>query len=88
MIQILLAKPKYVLYALMAILVGYIYYDNLIVPQQEIIRLEQELKERKKVTTMIINKINASDANRTQGIIDETEPTEITIIRDNGVLIF
>ena len=88
MLQLILAKPKYILYASLVVVVGYLYYDNIVVPQKTIVKLEKQITEEKKVPTQIIRKINEREAQEAQEKISNVK-TKIKIdINDSGVLIF
>ena len=72
-----------------ASLIGYVYYDVIVKPQNEITALKEEVRIQKAIPAKIVSKINKADANRTQGKINEIKnENNSTIIGDSGVLIF
>jgi hypothetical protein len=72
----------------MVIVVGYLYYDNIIVPQKQIIKLEKQIVEEKKKPSLVVEYINKKDANRTQEEINEIKTREADDIGDSGIITF
>ena len=70
------------------LLVGYVYYSVVIVPEQTIQTLNVELIEQKKIPAKVVSKINAVDANRTQKEINNVDKSKVIIIDDHGIILF
>ena len=74
--------------ALILALAVYTYYSLIVVPQNEIERLEKVVEKQRKIPVKIVNRINASDANRTQKEINNVNIDKNITFIDSGVIIF
>ena len=88
MIQSLVWQIKLAAVIAIGLLIGYVYYDVIIKPQNEIAELKETIKEKINHTTTVVTNINALDANKTQEEINEKTPDKSIDIHDFGTLFF
>jgi len=82
------SQIKLAFYIFVGLIVGYLYYDNIVVPQKQIENLKQKLIEKSKISTEVVSNINKADANRTQKEINSVEKNKTITIHDSGIVTF